>query len=173
MLQELYIGYKSKNFKRIKAVEHKCANELVLAFDRDLFNTCLLCFMVGKLISKKRFEKHPYLLKFDRLINDLKYHMNSDDYIGMRKIVSKMITLIDSLDSSDKKFINKLAYNGKIKIASKLYAQGISLSRSSKVTGADEYEILNYIGKTMMADRIETYMPISKRLEKLEKVFLG
>ncbi|MCD6227656.1 hypothetical protein J7J90_04135 [Candidatus Micrarchaeota archaeon] len=173
MLKELYIGYKTKDIKRIKSVEKKCVGELVLGFNKNLFNLALLCFMISKLLSKDRYSKSPYIIKVDEYFNLLKTHIKERDYISMRKIITKMIKLINTLDEADKKYINKLAYNGKVKIGAKLYAQGLSLSTASKLTGADKFDILSYIGKTLMADRVKTYKPISKRLKEVEAIFLG
>ncbi len=173
MLKELYISYKSKNVKRIKSVERKTTEELVLGFDKDMFNTALLCFMIGKLISKERLSKHSYILKIDSYFNKLSAHLRSSDYIGMRSIVEKMIKTIDTLDEKDKKYINKLAYNGRVKIGAKLYAQGLSLGTASRLAGADKFDVLSYVGHTMMSDRVKTYKPIKKRISELSKLFMG
>lgn len=172
MLKELYIGYKTKNIKRIKTVEKRCTEELVLGFDRDLFNTALLCFMIIKLLAKERYSKHPYIVKVDQYFGNLRDHIKEQDYIGMRRVVNKMIKLINTLDEADKKYINELAYNGRVKIGAKLYSQGLSLSRAAQLTGADKFDILSYVGKTLMADRVKTYKSISQRIKEIEDIFL-
>ncbi len=172
MLKELYVGYKSKNIKRIKKVETKCTEELVLGFNNDLFKTSVLSIMLSKLISKDRFSHSKYLLEMDKVMSLLKNHMNANDYIGMRKIVGEMIKLIDTVDSKDKKYIYALEHNAKVKIGAKLYAQGLSLSTASKLTKIDKFKILNYVGQTLMADRVDTYKPITQRIKEIKSIFI-
>jgi len=60
---------------------------------------------------------------------------------------------------------------GKLKIASVLYAQGISLGNASELTGSDKREVLLYAGQTMMFDRLKEKRGIEDRMKELRKIF--
>lgn len=90
----------------------------------------------------------------------------------------KYLTALDNLEetvremeSEDPRFVKSLMEKGRLKTAAILYAQGISLSLASELTGVPKQDIMDYSGKTMMADKVMDTVSMRERIKSAKKIF--
>ena len=75
------------------------------------------------------------------------------------------------MDEKDRRFVKGILTKGRLKIASTLYAQGISLGNAAEMTGTDKREVLLYAGQTMMFDRLKEKKSMEERMKDLREIF--
>jgi hypothetical protein len=105
------------------------------------------------------------------LLRQCESSAKSADYSSLGKSQEKVLASIGKIDDEDRRFVKGILQKGKLKIASVLYAQGISLGNAAEITGAEKRELLLYAGQTMMFDRLCEKKSIEERMKDLREIF--
>lgn len=170
----IYRAFKNRKPKTLRKLKDQILNKAVLSFKVELFDLAVYSYVLSKILSKLHFlssEKEP---EMEAIEIDLLELIDAAD--GSQKewknAVSSLKKDISSLEKEDSRYVISLIRKGELKAAATLYAQGISLSLASKLTGIEQQEILDYSGKTMMFDRLKEEKDIFERL-KLARKMLG
>ena len=171
--QRIQNAYRERDARKLKKIIDMCVNEMAMEFNNDVFLLALISFMLTKMLTKPRFWSSPSIKKYIRQIDSTFAQILKGSAAGNEDAVSgglhEILRLVDSLDAEDKRHVNTLIEGGKIKIASTMYAKGVSLGRVSELTGVSKQEILHYSGGTMMADRIPSAVSLQERLKRMRK----
>jgi len=133
-------------------------------------------YVLGKMLSKPRFfgKEHAEAIKLiEAKLDGFVSTAEKKDPAALAKYMDSLGEALQSLDSSDSRFVRGMIDKGKLKTAAILYAQGISLSAVSEMTGVEKQEIMDYAGKTMMFDRFKDKLPLDSRIKKARKMLLG
>jgi hypothetical protein len=125
--------------------------------------------------SKPRFYKgkpnEGILNSISSLLHACEESAKGADYSTLLSCQQKILFSIEKMDASDKRFVKGMLQKGKLKIASTLYAQGISLGNASEITGTDKREVLSYAGQSMMFDRMQEKKSMESRMKELREIF--
>ncbi|MCX6769715.1 MAG: hypothetical protein NT051_03475, partial [Candidatus Micrarchaeota archaeon] len=105
------------------------------------------------------------------LLSSCAAHAKSADYRSLIACQAKLLNTIEKMDDEDRRFVKGILQKGRLKIASSLYAQGLSLGNAADVTGTDKRELLLYAGQTMMFDRVKETLTIQQRMKDLREIF--
>jgi len=141
----------------------------------DTFNIALISHVLSKLLSKshcwdmkrkKRFIQAT-LVKVDKCISSVE----GNDLQSYSKSMKDILNVMRELESTDKRYIGDLEDKARVKLASRLYAQGFSLSRAVAITGASKRDLQAYTGRTLIADRSGKTKPLDERLKALRQLF--
>ena len=141
----------------------------------DTFNIALISHVLSKLLSKshcwdmkrkKRFIQAT-LVKVDKCISSVE----GNDLQSYSKSMKDILNVMRELESTDKRYIGDLEDKARVKLASRLYAQGFSLSRAVAITGASKRDLQAYTGRTLIADRSGKTKPLDERLRHLRELF--
>ncbi len=174
LAQKIRSAYKKRDARKLKKVYHQCLNELVIEFDYHIFRLALISYMLTKLVTKPRYWRSEsirrYLSRIDSAFNQVIRGGIRHDYQKISKGLDRILELVNSLDAEDQRYVNSLVEGGKVKIAATLYAKGLSLSRVADLTRVDKHKILSYVGKTTMADKVESGITMQMRLNKLRRM---
>lgn len=166
-------AFGKRNQKKLRKINDQILKQAVIEFNKRWYDLAVLSYVLAKITSKPRYlrkemdklmapvEKQIALIaKVDGAANDAEW----------ARMFAELETRIKNLDSDDKRFITDLMTKGKLKVASILYAQGISLGLASEMTNMPKQDILDYAGKTMMFDRIKDEQGILDRLKNARKL---
>ncbi|MBI5158558.1 hypothetical protein HY992_00375 [Candidatus Micrarchaeota archaeon] len=82
-----------------------------------------------------------------------------------------MVARVGSVESRDRRYVRTVVEKARLKIASRLYAQGISLGNAAEITGVSKRDVAHYSGKTMVHDRAGVTKNITERLGGVLKLF--
>jgi hypothetical protein len=96
--------------------------------------------------------------------------LEQDDDNAYRAVVKNLLREIGEMDFQLKLYIQEVIQEAKIKKASKLYEHGISIARTSELLGLSQWELQNYIGKTI-TDIPHDGMKVSERLRRARELF--
>ena len=109
----------------------------------DNINLALVTYCLNKVFSKIHFKENLVELKV-RVLAELE----AGDYIGA-------LDELESFDNTFGAFEGNLVKKGRIKIGSRLYSNGLSLSQSASLVDISVSDILSYVGATKTHEKIQ------------------
>jgi CRP-like cAMP-binding protein len=174
LTHEVMDAFSKKNQKKMRKTNDKILAELMLSFSKPMFRLAVISYVLSKILAKPRFYGRAYKEALERVAQVLA-HMersfgNPEEYnVG----ADNLAETIGQMESEDQRFVKSLMEKGKLKTAAILYAQGMSLSLAAEETGISKQDIMDYSGKTMMADRVADAIGISERVKRAKKFFGG
>jgi len=121
-------------------------------------------------MGRKYSDKHK---EIDSILTHLVSSAQRNDHKLFSKALGLLKESIQGVESSDSRYIMNMMGKGRLKTAAILYAQGLSLSAASEMTGVERQEIMDYAGKTLMFDRMGEGESLHKRLKKAKKILTG
>ncbi len=169
-------AFKARNMRKMRKTNDKIQAETALNFSKQNFMLAVYSYVLAKMLSKPRFfgKEHADAVKMiEAKLDGLVSTAEKKDPEALAKYLDSLGDAIQALDSADSRFIKGMIDKGKLKTAAILYAQGISLSAASEMTGVEKQEIMDYAGKTMMFDRLSDKIPLDSRIKKARRMLLG
>ncbi|MEM4133785.1 MAG: hypothetical protein QXO35_01860 [Candidatus Micrarchaeia archaeon] len=168
-INQIKLAFKDYDIKKLREINNKCEKNILL--DEKLFFTlALLSYTLSKILVKARFRNASLYQKIDINLTQAVQFAKSKDEIALISSVWKTLETITDFDEKDKRYIIGIIEKGRTKIAASLYAQGLSLSRTISITGAQKQEVLNYSGKTVMSDRVGRTISAKERFNIAKKI---
>ncbi len=137
--------------------------------DEDSISIAILVYAMSKVIERRQggLDYKPFL----DLISDAADHLNRDDTAGYRKDIKGLFNLIRDIDSKLKLYVEEVINQAQIKKAGMIYGHGISLGRTAEMLRISQWELLNYIGKTMIHDTVREDINVRDRLKFARGLF--
>jgi len=161
--------------RAMRKINDRCIEETAMKFGAHTYLFALISYVLSKIISKPRYfsqaKSKESLSKIISLLLQCESLAKSADYDALCKCQEKVLLSIEKMDDEDKRFVKGLLMKGKLKIATTLYAQGISLGNAAEITGTDKRDLLQYVGQTMMFDRLREKKGIEERMKDLREIF--
>ena len=174
LTHEVMDAFLKKNQKKMRKTNDKILAELIVSFTKEMFSLAVISYVLSKVLAKPRFYGRAYKEMMKRIMQVLG-HMerssgNPDEYLVA---AGNLDETISEMESEDQRFVKGLTEKGKLKTAAILYAQGMSLSLAAELTGMPKQDIMDYSGKTMMADRVAETLSMQERVKKAKEAFRG
>jgi hypothetical protein len=174
LTHEVLDAFLKKNQKKMRKTNDKILAELMLSFSKEMFRLAVASYVLSKILSKPRFYGRAYKEAFERMAQVLGHmERSAGNPEGYNIAADNLEETIRQMESEDPRFVKTLMEKGKLKTAAILYAQGMSLSLAAEETGISKQDIMDYSGKTMMADRVAEAVRISDRVKKAKRFFGG
>lgn len=169
-------AFKTRNQRKMRKANDKIMREWVLSPSNELYQLSVYSYVLAKMLSKPRFMGRAYSGKhkeIDSLLSQLVSFSQKGRQKEFAQALGKLKSSIQDVESSDARYIKNMLEKGRLKTAATLYAQGISLSAASEMTGVEKQEIMDYAGKTLMFDRMKDGEDLSKRLKNAKRILTG
>lgn len=163
-------AFSKRDSHELREVMNFSTERLVTEEQHAYFLTALIAYILSKMSQKPRY-KDPKM--FNKIQNSLKNTLSlakQNNTSALNDSLDKLLQDITEMEKVDRRFVTNVVEKGRTKIASLLYAQGLSLNRSLSLTGARKQEVLDYTGKTVMADRFGKTLSVSERLKNARKI---
>jgi len=162
-------AYKSGKFKQLKQITEDITNGLIQEFSQEGVELAILSYLLSKIMTKRRLEEEYDDTVIRKLDSICKAGKKQDLMKGVRELNDAVL----EIESRDKRYVIDILTKARIKIASKLYAKGVSLGVVSKSMGIPQQEIMSYAGKTMMFDRLKDEIGVRKRIRAAQESLMG
>ena len=166
---------RNHDVRAMRKINSRCIGETALRFQQPTYNYALITYVLAKVLSKPRYFQHgrgkEILSSVDKLLRAGEAAAKEADYATLLSTQGKILSSMEKMDDEDRRFVKGILQKARLKIASTLYAQGISLGNASDITGADKREVLLYAGQTMMFDRLKEKKSIEGRMKELREIF--
>lgn len=167
--REMWIGFIKRNPKKLRKLHKHILRSASLSTSKKLFELAVLSYVLSKIVGKTRFQRRTLQEQMRQLGDELAKLGRIKDEKEWYKEVEKIKNYIVSLDEQDKRYLLSLIEKGAVKVASTLYAQGFSLGKAAEYTGTTKQELLAYVGKTMMFERMEERRDVLARYKAFKR----
>jgi len=141
----------------------------------DTLLVAIIAYMLSKLISKTHYwkakERKCFIQSTVRKMDRCIAAVGKADIHAYRKAMGRIMMGMRELELSDPRYVSDLEAKTRTKLASRLYAQGFSLSRAVALTGAHKQDLMILAGRTLIPDRSGKTMPLKERLKKVRELF--
>jgi hypothetical protein len=97
--------------------------------------------------------------------------LSQNQWQAYSNLVNKMLEMISKIDSNLNKYQKDVLEIAQIKKGCNLYSHGLSVCQSAALTGASQWELYDYIGKTTIHDGSKALDNLDKRLEYTRALF--
>jgi len=163
-------GIADGDARGLKEVTSMCTSQLAVEEQPVYFTLALLSYVLAKLIQKPRYRIPRLFAGVTQKVAKAEDFVRKNMQADAQQALDAALNDIALIEKRDPHFVFNIVEKGRTKIAALLYAQGLSLARSVSLTGAQKQEVLDYSGKTMMADRFGKAVPVSERLKYARKI---
>ena len=149
-----------------------------VSIHQDVYSTltAVLIYTFAKMYERSKYEQ---LKGWDLLCKDCniwlrqaREALEEKDDIRFESILKQTFAMMKKLDPKLRRYIQDVIRKAKVTKASRMYEHGISLGRTAEVLGVTQYELMDYVGSTYIADVKENKtMSVQKRLQLAREVF--
>ena len=166
---------RNHDVRAMRKINSRCIGETALRFQQPTYNYALVTYVLAKILSKPRYLKHEKarssLVAVNNLLRSCEAQAKAAEYDTLVLTQGRILSAMERVDDQDRRFVKGILQKARLKIASTLYAQGISLGNASEITGSDKRELMLYAGQTMMFDRLHEKKSIEGRMKELREIF--
>ena len=155
-LEKLRNAFRRKNSSALKKISNRAIEQAAMTEDADLVNISLISYALYKLVSKPHILKTEQWKKFvEDVDEDLGEAMQlKEEGKPIKGILENdIIRDISEIDSALGNYARDIIGKARVKQASRIYAMGLSLDKAISLTDADRFQLLQYIGSTVIHDR--------------------
>ena len=135
---------KQKDALALRRISADALSEAAIEQHREMILLSLVDYALSKILSKVHYGDLE-----DKFFAKIIKNFEAAKAGPKEKTIKHLETVEDlvmKLDAAEGSFSENIIDKAKIKKASKLYGQGLSLRRASEMTGANPVEVLNYVG---------------------------
>jgi len=162
----------SRDYEGLHKLEHKIIELSIINYNKDYSELCVVIFTLRKLISKAHIYDQDDWKKsqleidgnLDRAIKEFK----DEDHSSFNNIIKNILFIIEKADNKLGRYVTHIVDEARIKLASDIYAYGLSASQAAELVSANRAQLMQYIGVTKMPDEDKEFKSIGERVHLLE-----
>ncbi len=121
----------------------------------------------------KVLERMLYLdPKVTEILEEAKDYLEKENLDKYNKKIRDLLEHISKQDKKLGKYMEHVINEAKIKKGTNLYEHGISLGQSAEILGLTRWELMQYVGKTKIHDKVKEKMKLKERLDHVRALFV-
>lgn len=177
VLERAVNALKRGDIKELKDLSNQTIHNAAIFQEEYSVTVAVLIYSLSKIHERemhyskfkgwKRFQDTCYsglVLAKERLVNS--------DLKGFDEALKVYVGALSKLDPKLKSYIYEVFDKARINKASRLYEHGLSIGRTAELLGITKFELMDYIGKTNIADvRGRITVNARSRLEFARRLF--
>lgn len=157
-IEEIKDALKNRDAFKMRKLSDSFTDKAVILQDEEMIDLAIITYSLNKIFSKVHFQS-----KFGSLITDSIEKLEKKDFAGIMQDIAEF-------DEKYGHFEGNLIKKARIKIGSRLYSHGLSVSRSASLVNVRISEILKYVGGTHVHESSAT-ISVKDRLNVARKIF--
>ena len=165
------------NIKDLKDLSNQTIHDATIIQDEYSIIIAVIMYSLSKIYERESNYSHfkgweKFCSNCNNGLNNARDKLQKNDLAGFENSVKGFIEHITSIDPKLRVYIQDVLHKARINKASRLYEHGISFGRTAELLGISRYELMDYIGKTYIADMKESKtISIKKRLDIVKRIF--
>lgn len=151
----------------LDAIKHDEAAKLKELSDHTIHNAstiqdeysitlAVIIYSISKIFERTRYRDYPdWNMFYENLMGGLtnaKKALESNEIVEYEHNIQKILQVVDRLGRKFRKYVIDVINKAKINKASRIHEHGLSIGRTAELLGLSEWELMNYIGETGIAD---------------------
>jgi hypothetical protein len=169
VLKEVIEAIKKEDYSALSELSNHTIHDASIFQEDDPLTLAVFIYALSKCIQRclERRQACPAVVPPLQKAYDA---LQDDDDNAYRAVIKNMLREIGEMDAQLKMYIQEVIQKAKIKKASKLYEHGISIARTAELLGLSQWELQNYIGKTV-TDIPHDGIRVGERLRRARELF--
>ncbi len=169
VLKKVIEALKTEDYAALSELSNHTIHDASIFQEDDPLTIAVLIYALSKCIQRciERRQACPAVVPSLQKAHDA---LEQDDDNAYRAVVKNILKDIGAMDAQLKLYIQEVIEKAKIKKASKLYEHGISIARTAELLGLSQWELQNYIGKTV-TDIPHDGLKVGERLRRARELF--
>ncbi len=151
---------KAEDSYALKELSNHTIHNASIFQDQYSISIAVIFYSLSKLIERCSFDTKRAI----KLLDEAEATLKAGDVTRYKQCIKNIFSFISSVDSKLKLYIEQVINQAQIKKSSGMYAHGISLAQAANVLGISQWELMNYVGKTSIADVSPGKVDVKKRL---------
>ena len=151
-MDKILKAFTVENIPELRRLSREYSRRAAMEDSEEMANRAVLSYFLSKVLQKEGMDARLR----ERIIGLIKKQHISEIYDEVARAIPK-------------KFIMELPDKARIKIAARIHGHGVSLKRAAEMTNAPLPEVMDYVGKTMIAERIKSTRSVKSRLAMLRR----
>ena len=148
---------KEDNIKQLKDLSNETIHDATIYQDEYSITVAVLIYSLSKIYERETHYgkfKGWKIFCFDcfRGLEVAKEKLVANDLQGFEKVMKQYTATLEKIDKKLKVHIQDVFRKARINKASRLYEHGLSVGRTAELLGMNKFEVMDYIGKTYIAD---------------------
>lgn len=138
-----------KDVIELKELSNHTIHNASVFQDQDSVQLAVVIYALSKIIYREGGEI-PKEIVVD--IIKARDFLKKDQFKEYDSIIKRIFGKISRIDDKLKMYIEEVIEQGAIKKGSGIYAHGISMAQAADILGISQWDLMNYVGKTRIAD---------------------
>lgn len=174
-LKKAVKAVKERDVTTLKDLSNYTIHSASTTQDEDSISSAVLMYSLFKIYERSDYEDLKSWQLFNHnaeiYLQNAYNYLNRNDIEKYRKAIKEFLDSVDKLDKKLKNYIEDVLESAKISKGSRLYEHGLSMGRTAELFGVSQFELMDYVGKTGIANVTPSIINIKKRLEKARSIF--
>ncbi len=155
---------------KLNLLSERAIQDAALYQDEDSLTMAVVLYAIAKIIERYGLETE-YPQDIRNYLSSATFSIESQAFKDYRYKIKKIIEFIYNSDKQFKIYIEKVMEKAQIKKGSNLYEKGISVSRAANLLGIGQWELMSYIGKTKIHDKLGITTNVGERIRVARSLF--
>jgi hypothetical protein len=138
--------------------------------DPESISLAVAIYAISKLLDRRGYETE-YADELRNLLGMCQFALDNNETNNYDETLKKLFEFIGSVEKEFKGYVEKVIEKAEIKKGSRLYEQGISLGKAAELMGIGQWELMSYLGKTVIPEETGEKMDVRMRLDLARSFF--
>jgi len=165
------------NIKTLKDLSNETIHDATLYQDEYSITIAVLFYSLSKIherdVHYQQFKGWKYFC-YDciKRLEVARDKLKENKLEEFELVIKQYMNVLQKLDKKLVNYIQDVLRNAKITKASRLYEHGLSIGRTAELLGVTRFELMDYVGKTYIADMGENKtFDVKERLKFVRGLF--
>ncbi|MFO8016735.1 MAG: hypothetical protein R6U32_06525 [Candidatus Woesearchaeota archaeon] len=171
ILDEVFEAFRKEDYTSLKDISDHTIHNASIFQDKDSVSVAVITFSLYKITSSSKGKEKQACRNILRLMKEARRLLSGGKDGAYRRAVKKIFDAISDLDKKFRHYIEEVINQAQIKKGSRIHEHGISIARAADILGVSQWELMNYVGKTSIAERGKERLRVRDRLKFAKRLF--
>ncbi len=158
-----------KDALEVRELSNHVIHDATLFEDKDALSAAVLIYAFSKIMQRlgNTLDYREFITPLQNAVKEL----TANDLQGYRALVRKVFSIISMKDSQVNLYVTDVLRHSQIKKGSTICEHGISCAKSAQMLNISQWELMQYLGKTMHSEHPLGGHDIRTRLKYARELF--
>ena len=161
---------------KLKELSNHTLHDASILQDEYSISIAVIIYSIAKIFERPRYKKYKewptFYNNLAKELRNAKRALEKDSIVEYEHSIQNLLQAIDRLGKKFRKYIIEVINKAKISKASRIHEHGLSIGRTAELLGITEWELMDYIGETGIADvAYSVTKSIKDRMKVARRIF--
>ena len=162
-----------EDIKGLKSLSDMMVHNASIHQDQYSITVSVMIYSLAKVYERERYAKFKSWVSLTSVtverLQAIIRALELKDYPMFDKLLQEFLREMSKVEKGLRKYIIDVLEKARITKASRLHEHGLSIGRTAELLGISQYELMEYVGRTYIADMKENNAVSAKQRMKLAR----